>query len=116
MKRGSAGPFVFTVSARDEFKIAVRAVLEHHLQSGKEFCGDWCVSATGTAEEIERNGLRFRSKCATKELYLVMKTHHEQFMEDEKLVQLFHQYDTNIGRGVQQFLISFFPRTERYVK
>jgi hypothetical protein len=31
MKRGSAGPLVFTVRAPDVFKIAVRAVSEHHL-------------------------------------------------------------------------------------
>jgi hypothetical protein len=68
-----------SLSRHVRVKIAVRAVLEHHFDN-HEFCGDWCVSATGTAEEWEK--LRFR-KCAIKNFTLLWK-HHEQFMEDEK--------------------------------
>jgi hypothetical protein len=97
----------------DEFKVAVRAVLEHHFNN-HEFCGAWCVSATGTEEEVRETGLRFRCKLRHSELYLVLKTHHEQFMEDEKLKQLFHSYDTNLVEGFNKFLTKFLPKDRTY--
>jgi hypothetical protein len=45
----------------EEFQKAVLAVLEHHFNN-HVFCGDWCQSANGTAEELSATGLRFRCK------------------------------------------------------
>jgi hypothetical protein len=48
-------------------------------------------------KKLEKLGFDFATRHS--ELYLVLKTHHEQFMEDEKLKQLFHTYDTNLVEG-----------------
>jgi hypothetical protein len=58
------------------------------------------ASATGTEEEVRETGLVSANPT---ELYLVLKSHHEQFMEDDKLKQLFHTYDTNLVEGFNKF-------------
>jgi hypothetical protein len=98
-----------------EFRKAVLAVLEHHFDN-HQHCADWCQAASGTAEEIRDSGLRFRSKERNKELYLFLKSHHEQFMEETKLRQLYHQYDTNMVEGFNKFLTKFLPKDKTYCK
>jgi hypothetical protein len=98
-----------------EFRKAVLAVLEHHFNN-HQHCAEWCKSATGTVEEIRESGLRFRCKVRNKELYLFLKGHHEQFMEDAKLRQLHHQYDTNNVEGFNKFLTKFLPKDKTYCK
>ena len=98
-----------------EFKTAVHAVLEHHFNN-HEYCGDWCKAAEGTAEELVENRLRFRCKTKDAKLYLFMKKHHEQFMEDTKLRQLFHQWDTNAVEGFNKFLTKFLPKDRTFCK
>jgi hypothetical protein len=90
----------------EQFQTAVLAVLEHHFNN-HQFCGNWCKSTSGTAEEVSAAGLRFRCKERNKELYLVLKKHHEEFMEESKLRQLFHSYDTNTVEGFNKFLTKF---------
>jgi uncharacterized membrane protein YheB (UPF0754 family) len=97
----------------DDMKTAVRAVLEHHFNN-HEFCVEWCVARNGTAEAVGETGLRFRCKERIKELYLFMKKHHEQFMEERKLRQLFHQYDTNNVEGFNKVLTKFLPKDRAY--
>jgi hypothetical protein len=46
-------------------------------------------------------------------VYAVLKSHHEQFMEDEKLKQLFHTYDTNLVEGFK-LLTKFLPKDRTY--
>jgi hypothetical protein len=69
---------------------------------------------SGTEEEVRETGSAF-CKPVTVILYLVLKSHHEKFMEDDKLKQLFHT-TTRIGRGFQQILTKFLPRTGPTVK
>jgi hypothetical protein len=98
----------------DAMKTAVRAVLEHHFNN-HEFCVDWCQARNGAAEAVGDAGLRFRCKERNKELYLFMKKHHEQFMEESKLRQLFHQYyDTNNVERFNKFLTKFLPKDRTY--
>jgi hypothetical protein len=97
----------------EEFQTAVLAVLEHHFNN-HQFCGDWCKSTSGTEEEVSAAGLRFRCKERNKELYLVLKKHHEEFMEESKLRQLFHTYDTNTVEGFNKFLTKFLPKDRTY--
>jgi hypothetical protein len=97
----------------EEFRTAVNAVLQHHFDD-HSFCGDWCKSAQGTREEIEESGLRFRCKTRHSTLYEVMKKHHDKFMEEEKLRQLFHRYDTNTVEGFNKFLTKFLPKDRTY--
>jgi hypothetical protein len=92
---------------------AVRACLEHHFNN-HEFCGDWCKAAKGTEEEIRSTGLRFRCKQRNQDMYLFMKKHHTDFMEDSKLCQLFHEYDTNNVEGFNKFLTKFLPKDRTY--
>jgi hypothetical protein len=47
-------------------------------------------------------------------LYLFMKKHHEQFMEESKLRQLFHQYDTNNVERFNKCLTKFLPKDRTY--
>jgi hypothetical protein len=48
------------------------------------------------------------------QLYLFMKKHHEEFMADAKLRQLFHLYNTNSVEGINKFLTEFFPKDRTY--
>jgi hypothetical protein len=43
-----------------------------------------------------------------------LKTHHEQFIEETKLCQLYHQYDTNNVEGFNKFLTKFLPKDKTY--
>jgi hypothetical protein len=47
-------------------------------------------------------------------MYLFMKRHHEEFMKEEKLRQLFHGYDTNNVEGFNKFLTKFLPKDRTY--
>jgi hypothetical protein len=98
----------------DEFKTAVRAVLEHHF-GNHEYCADWCESAKGTEEEVSNKNLRFRNKDDFDgQLYLFLKTHHEEFMVDEKLRQLFHEYNTNAVEGFNKYLTKFLHKDKTF--
>jgi hypothetical protein len=74
----------------EEMVTAVCACLEHHFNIHK-LCGNWCKAAKGTEQEIRSTGLQFRCKQRNQDMYLFMKKHHEDFMEDSKLCQLFHE-------------------------
>jgi hypothetical protein len=97
----------------EAFKTAVLAVLEHHFDN-HEHCGAWCKAASGTEEEVSARGLRFRDKVRNKELYEFLKKHHEQFMDETKLRQLWHQYDTNNVEAFNKFLTKFLPKDKTY--
>ena len=100
----------------EEFVRAVLAVLEHHFNN-HEHCGDWCKSAReeqGTEEEMRERGLRFRCKEKDAKLYDFMKTHHESFMEEAKLRQLWHQYDTNLVEAFNKFLTKFLRKDKTW--
>ena len=43
-----------------------------------------------------------------------MKKHHDKFMADDKLRQLFHEYDTNIVEGFDKFLTNFLSKDRTY--
>jgi hypothetical protein len=91
----------------------VLAVLEHHFDN-HQHCPNWCKSANGTAEEVRKSGLRFCCKVQNKELYLFLKRHYEQFLEEKKLCQLYHQYDTNNVKGFNNLLTMFLPKDKTY--
>jgi hypothetical protein len=94
-----------TKGACHEFRVAVTAVPEHHFDVC-EFCGAWCPPRTEGSEGDVSNkgGLRFRCKTRNKDMHLSMKKNHEEFMEDGKLRQLFHQCDTQKVEGVNKLL------------
>jgi hypothetical protein len=46
--------------------------------------------------------------------YAFMKKHHEKFMEDSKLRQLWHKYDTNNVEAFNKFLTEFLPKDKTY--
>jgi hypothetical protein len=98
----------------EQFKKAVVAVLEHHFDN-HDYCADWCKARKGTENEVRESGLLFRCKiCNKAELYLFLKKHHDDFMVDMKLRQLFHQYDTNNVEGFNNFLTKFLPKDRTY--
>ena len=97
----------------EEFQTAVLAVLEHHFNN-HEHCASWCKATSGTEEEIRERGLRFRSKVDNKELYEFLRKHHEEFMEESKLRQLWHCYDTNLVEAFNKFLTKFLPKDKTY--
>ena len=47
-------------------------------------------------------------------MYLFMKKHHDEFMADDKLRQLFHEYDTNNVEGFNKFLTKFLSKDRTY--
>jgi hypothetical protein len=98
----------------EDFKKAVQAVLEHHF-GNHEFCADWCEARNGTAAEVREKGMRFRKKDDFKgELYLFLKAHHEEFMVDEKLRQLYHEYNTNAVEGFNKYLTKFLHKDKTF--
>jgi ribosomal protein L37AE/L43A len=58
--------------------------------------------------------MRFRCKTRNKDLYLFLKCHHDKFMEESKLRQLWHQYDTNNVEAFNKFLTKFLPKDKTY--
>jgi hypothetical protein len=97
----------------EEFKTAVRAVLEHHFDN-HEHCAAWCKHGHGTEQEKRESGLRFRCKVKNKKLYEFLKEHHDKFMEETKLRQLWHEYDTNLVEAFNKFLTKFLPKDKTY--
>jgi hypothetical protein len=96
-----------------QFTLAVSAVLEHHFNC-HEHCGDWCQAGKGTEQEVRESRLRLRCKIRDKELYLFLKKHHDEFMVEAKLQQLFHQYHTNDVEGFNKYLTKFLPKDRTY--
>jgi hypothetical protein len=96
-----------------EFETAVEAVLEHYFNN-HEFCGDWCKAREGTEEQLKKTELCFRCKRRDKELHIFLQKHHREFMKEEKLCQLYHQYDTNNVERFNKFLTKFLPKDRTY--
>jgi hypothetical protein len=92
-----------------QFQTAVKAVLEHHFNN-HEHCEVWCKHGHGTEEEKPASGLRSRCKEWNKELHLCLKQHHEKFMEESKLRQLWRRYDANLVEAFNKFLTKFLPK------
>jgi hypothetical protein len=103
-----------TKGTYDEFRVAVMAVLEHHFDV-HEFCGAWCpVRTEGSEGDVSKGGLRFRCKTRNKDMHLFMKKNHEEFMEDAKLRQLFHQRDTQKVEGFNKLLTKFLHKDKTH--
>jgi hypothetical protein len=96
-----------------QFQTAVKAVLEHHFNN-HEHCEVWCKHGHGMEEEKCASRFRFRCKGRNKELYLCLKQHHEKFMEESKLCQLWHRYDTNLVEAFNEFLTKFLPKDKTH--
>jgi hypothetical protein len=92
----------------EEFKKAMTAVLQHHFND-HSFCGDWCP-----ARDKPADGFRFRCKERNKDMYEFMSKNHEIFMEEDKLKQLFHMYDTQNVEGFNKLITKFLPKDKTY--
>jgi hypothetical protein len=97
----------------EEFRIAVLACLEHHFDNHIH-CGTWCTAKGAEGEAKEQHSLRFRSKTKHSEMYAKFSEFHEQFMEEDKLVQLFHAWDTNGVESFNKRLTKFLPKDRTY--
>jgi hypothetical protein len=81
------GPF-------EEFKTGLTAVLEHHFDN-HEHCGNWCKAKGKDSEEKKEQILRFCCKTKNKAMYKHFQGLNEDFMDEDKLKQVFHTWDTN---------------------
>jgi len=97
----------------EEFVRAVLAVLEHHFNNHVH-CGDWCKAGEGTEAELSERRQRFRCKEKDAKLYEFMKKHHDSFMEETKLRQLWHEYDTNLVEAFNKFLTKFLRKDKTW--
>jgi hypothetical protein len=68
------------------------------------------------AEGNARKNYSIRRCCKTKnhELYAKFKEYHEGFMENDKLVQLFHGWDMNAVESFNKLLTKFLPKYRTY--
>ena len=99
----------------EEFKKAIMAVLEHHFNEHK-YCSDWCPSSgnKNSGVDVHKIRLRFQSKDSNKDMYEFMKKHHEEFMQEDKLKQLYHLYDTQKVEGFNKLLTKLLHKDKTY--
>jgi hypothetical protein len=71
----------------EEFQEHLTAVLEHHFNN-YDHCGDWCKA----------------------------KGMNDEFMEEDKLRQLFHSWDTNAVEGFNKLITKFLPKARTFYK
>jgi hypothetical protein len=99
-----------TKGAHEDTWAAATAVLKNHFDV-HEYCGEGCPARR--EEEASggnfgnKGGLRFWCKTRKKDMCVFMKKHHDEFMEDEKLRQLFHQCDTQKVEGFNKLFVKF---------
>jgi hypothetical protein len=74
----------------EEFKKAVRAVLKHHFHI-HNLCGNCCETKCQLKSEKQ---IVYRCKDKNKELYVLFKKHHDEFMEEDGAwKELHHLHD-----------------------
>jgi hypothetical protein len=61
-----------------KFKVAEKAVLEHHLKN-HGFCGEWCPANKWKDDEVKRKALKCRCKVQHAKLYHQMSTTHNTY-------------------------------------
>jgi hypothetical protein len=62
----------------------------------------------------EKHSLCLRCKPKNHETYAKFKEYHEEFMDKEKLVQLFHGWDENAVESFNKLLTKFLPNDRTY--
>jgi hypothetical protein len=93
-----------------QFSDSVRAALERHFNN-HAFCGDWCPgNKDATEEEVSSSGLKFCCKIRSKDMHLVMKKRHDEFMEEEKSQMSCHEHHTQRVEGLNELLTKFLPK------
>jgi uncharacterized phage-associated protein len=56
----------------------------------------------------------FVAKQKNHEMYAKFKEYHKAFMDKDKLVQLFHGWDTNAVKSFNKLLTKFLPKDRTY--
>jgi hypothetical protein len=103
-----------TKGTYEEFRIAVLACLEHHFDNHDHCLEVWCPAKRATDDSREKHSLRLRCKTKNHEMYAKFKEYHEAFMDKDKLVQLFHGWDTNAVESFNKLLTKFLPKDRTY--
>ena len=99
----------------EELRVHLTAVLEHHFDNHVH-CGDWCKAKGKKGKEKKENSLRFRCKKKNAAMYKHFKSLHAAFMEEEKLKQLYHSWDTNGCEGFNKLIPKFLPKDRTFCK
>jgi hypothetical protein len=97
----------------EDFQTAVTAVLEHHFNN-HDHCGTWCKAKYGS--DAEKKELRFRCKTTNHAMYLLFKSHHDQFMQEDSLRDLHHPHNTNHVEAFNKLITKFLPKDRTYCK
>jgi hypothetical protein len=71
---------------------------------------EWCSAKRAVNDSREKHSLRFVAKQKNHEMYAKFKEYHEAFMDKDKLVQLFHGWDTNAVESFNKLLTKFLPK------
>jgi hypothetical protein len=97
-----------------EFQIAVLACLEHHFDNHEHCLDEWCPARRAEGHSREKHSLRLCCKTKNLEMYAKFEEYHEAFMDKDKLVQLFHGWDTNTVKSFNKLLTKFLPKDRTF--
>jgi hypothetical protein len=97
-----------------EFQIAVLACIKRHFDNLEHCLDEWCPAWRAVGDSREKHSLCLRCKTKNHEMYAKFKEYHEAFTDKDKLVQLFHGWDTNTVESFKKRLTKFLPKDRTF--
>jgi hypothetical protein len=91
--------------------VAVLACLEHHFDNHDRCLDEWCPAKRAVNDSREKHSLQLSCKTKNNETYA---KYHEAFMDKDKLVQLFHGWDSNTVESFNKLLTEFLLKDRMY--
>jgi hypothetical protein len=74
-----------------------------------------CPALFWKDDERVSKALMYRGKEKNSKLYEQLKTHHDEFVTDEWMNDLMHDYDSNKPKSFNGFLSNFLPKHKFFV-
>jgi hypothetical protein len=96
-----------------KFKVAAKAVLEHHFNNHK-LCGDWSPAQKWKDDEVQRKALKYRCKVRHAELYKQMLTIHNAYTDVWNLREIYHEVHSNKCESLNGFITKMLPIHKHY--
>jgi hypothetical protein len=103
-----------TKGTSEEFRIPMLACLEHHFYNHEHCLDEWCPAKRADGDSSKKHSLRLHCKTKNKEMSSKFKEYHEGFMEEDKLVHLFHGWDSNVVETFNKLLTKILPKDQTY--
>jgi hypothetical protein len=96
---------------QEEFKDAAASVLEHHFDN-HIYCGPWCKRKNEAEEERKTSAKYYRCKQRDAKLYVLLQQTISRFVEEDRLIEMAHDLDTNMNEAFNQVCTWFAPKNK----